>query len=66
MNHRDERTLDPALRPLTRSEIEDRIGELIAAVAAATAPPDSAAADGPRWIRAADLIERVRPFIVLN
>lgn len=54
-------------RPLRTQEIEQRIDLLIQelALSSAEAPSDTSARN-PRWISAAELVRRMRPFIVLN
>ena len=55
-----------ALRPLDREEIENRLDSVARALAG---PPDSNIAEEdlrPRAITAAELVRRVRPYIVLN
>ena len=58
------------LRPLSRDEIDRKIEVLVAELAApadAQADGISAEVDGtPRWISPAELVRRMRPFIVLN
>ena len=59
-----------AVRPLTKTEIDDRIrrlGETIAVVAGAE-PGIHVEAESlrPRWIDPAELVRRLAPFIVLN
>lgn len=55
-------------RPLTKHEIDRRIECAMSEVAALC--DEAARIDGdlcrPRWIDAADLVARLRPFIVLN
>jgi len=58
------------IRTLTTDEIDRRISRLVAEVGG---HEDSAAAacveieaHRPRWISAAELVRRMRPFIVLN
>lgn len=59
-----------ALRPLSKVEIDRRIAWLTGDVASAlrmeTVVPHGAATPRPRWVAAKDLIERMRPFLVLN
>jgi hypothetical protein len=55
-------------RPLTKYEIDQRIDALVQTLAVS---PDEEQAEPvadlrPRWISAAELVRRVRPFIVLN
>jgi hypothetical protein len=65
---REERACQPAIRSLTKKEIDQRIEELIREVAVLR--PE--AADGsprctePRWIAPAELVRRLRRFIVYN
>jgi len=52
-------------RRLTRNEIERRIDGVIEAIAAAD--QDAAEVDmSPRFISAAELVRRMRPFVSLN
>jgi hypothetical protein len=58
----------PAFRPLTKEEIDRRIDTLVQRLAVT---PDEERAEAtpscrPRWISAAELVRRVRPFIVMN
>ena len=58
----------PAFRPLSKDEIDRRIDTLAQQLAVT---PDEERADPapscrPRWISAAELVRRVRPFIVMN
>jgi hypothetical protein len=58
----------PAFRPLTKDEIDRRIDTLVQRLAVT---PDGERADNtpccrPRWISAAELVRRMRPFIALN
>ncbi len=57
-----------AIRPLTRDEIDRRLDWLArdlstAAVEARTSPSTGTE---PRWISAAELVRRLRPFIASN
>ena len=56
------------LRPLTRDEIDRRIDGVIQTVATAPDGEGTEAATDlrPRWISAAELVRRMRPFVVLN
>jgi hypothetical protein len=58
----------PVFRPLSKDEIDRRIDTL--AQRLATSPDEeranAAASCRPRWISAAELVRRVRPFIVMN
>jgi hypothetical protein len=54
-------------RPLTQEEIDRRIDTLAQGVATSLVggPPEPGRWE-PRWISAAELVRRMRPFIVLN
>lgn len=57
--------LQTMLRPLSKTEIDQRIDTLVEGLTLGGA--EAMATDArPRWISAADLVERMRPFIVLN
>lgn len=58
----------PAFRPLTKDEIDRRIDTLVQRLAVTTDEEGAGAAPSsrPRWISAAELVRRVRPFIVMN
>lgn len=60
-------SLEVELRPLNKEEIERRIDTLAHQLATDAAGP-TAGEEGlqPRWISAAELVRRMRPFIVLN
>jgi hypothetical protein len=56
---------------LTKKEIDRRIGDLAAEIAAGAVRPGGADSDDPddlrpRWITAAELVRRMRSFIVYN
>lgn len=59
------------MKPLTKEEIDRRIGELVAEVAAGAeleeadrfTDPDFLS---PRWIEPAELVRRLQPFLVYN
>jgi hypothetical protein len=57
-----------ALKPLTMHEIDRRLEAVVAEVAAPAAPPSAVHGEDlhPRWIGAAELARRVRPFLGLN
>lgn len=55
------------IRPLTRQEIEDRLQRVIAEVGGWDAERGEEEPDRtPRWIRPADLVRKLRRFIVYN
>jgi len=56
------------LRPLTKDEIDRRIDGLIQTVASAADEDEASSGTElqPRWISAAELVRRMRPFVVLN
>jgi len=58
----------PTFRPLSKDEIDRRIDTLAQqlAVTPDEEREDAAASCEPRWISAAELVRRVRPFIVMN
>jgi len=54
-------------RPLTRKEIEDRLDRVVAEVGGWSPDPEPVdPCPDPRWISSAELVRRVRPFIVYN
>ena len=59
----DDEAEETALRPLTLQEIDQRIQCVVEDVAASGR---AATEDGPRWISAAELVRRVRPFVCRN
>ncbi len=61
------RVTEETIRPLTKQEIDRRI-ELVVSEVAALRNEKREEGDlfGPRWISAAELVRRMRPFIVLN
>jgi len=64
-------TEERTLRVLTREELDDRIHRLagwIAEGSSESGGSGNGSDDGldPRWISAAELIRRVRPFLVYN
>lgn len=68
---RDNRIRTASLRPLTRDDLDQHIQQVASEVAcdavvdlAAEAASDETLK--PRWIRAADLVRRMRPYIVYN
>ncbi len=52
----------PTLRPLRKDEIDRRIGTLVEGLALSVESVDRR----PHWISAAELVKRMRPFIVLS
>ena len=59
------------LRALTREELDERIHRLAGWIAEGTEGPASSGNGSeerldPRWISAAELVRRVRPFLVYN
>ena len=52
----------PTLRPLRKDEIDRRIGTLVEGLALSVESVDGR----PHWISAAELVKRMRPFIVLS
>ena len=60
------------LRPLTKQEIDRRIGDLLAEVAEVAELENDPAVVAesetppPRWICPAELVRRLRPFVVYN
>ena len=68
---RDDSTRTASLKPLTRNDIDQQI-QNVATEVASDAVVDLAAEAAsdetlkPRWIRAADLVRRMRPYIVYN
>jgi len=59
---------DVALEPLTRSEIDRRMDDVVVEVAAGAASIEAmdSAALRPRPISAAELVRRMRPFLSRN
>ena len=55
-----------SFRRLTKNEIDRRIDTLVEGLALDSCEPIGAESSMPRWIAASDLIDRMRPFIVLN
>ena len=53
-------------RHLTKHEIDRRIDTLVEGLAFEAAEPIGGECSMPRFISAADLVERMRPFIVMN
>ena len=68
MSSRSCLSVEPTLRPLTREEIDRRIETASRALADSPAARHTEPGEGmqPRWITAAELVRRLRPFIVLN
>lgn len=68
---RDNRIQTAALKPLTRDDIDQHIQHVaseVACDAVANLAAEAASEETlkPRWIRAADLVRRMRPYIVYN
>jgi hypothetical protein len=68
---RDEQIQTVSLKPLTRDDLDRRIQHVASEVAsdAVVNRAAEAASDEtlkPRWIRPADLVRRMRPYIVYN
>ena len=61
-------TPEEIFRPLTRDEIDRRIDTVAQALTASHGAQraEDTASLRPRWMSAAELVRRVRPFIVLN
>ena len=55
-----------AFRPLERDEIENRMDSVARALAGRSEPEIPEQSLRPRSISAAELVRRLRPFIVLN
>jgi len=65
---REERIGQPAIRTLTKKEIDQRIEELIREVTVLRSGEAnrSPASSEPHWIAPAELVRRLRRFIVYN
>ena len=68
---RDNRIQTAALKPLTRDDIDQHIQHVaseVACDAVANLAAEAASEETlkPRWIRAADLVRRMRPYMVYN
>ena len=64
---KSEREKCEAIRPLTRREIEDRLHHVVAEVGGWAPDPSEVDPEaGPRWISSAELVRRVKRFIVYN
>jgi len=68
---RDDRIRTASLKPLTRDDLDQHIQHVASHVASAAtidlvAEASSEETLKPRWIRAADLVRRMRPYIVYN
>jgi hypothetical protein len=68
---RDNRTGTASLKLLTRDDLDQHIQHVASQVACAatvnlTAEAASEETLKPRWIRAADLVRRMRPYMVYN
>jgi len=64
-------TAEQTLRVLTREELDERIHRVAGWIAEGTADPAQSRNGSddeldPRWISAAELVRRVRPFLVYN
>lgn len=58
---------EPTIRPLTRLEIEDRLQRVVAEVGGWIADGGEAGRTAaPRWITPAELVRKLRRFIVYN
>ena len=57
-----------AIRPLSKDEIDRRIDSLSTEMTASAgdAEPQEFGAGPPRWICASELVQRMRPFLVLT
>jgi hypothetical protein len=71
MSVRVDSRIDRIGERLTKQEIDRRIGDLAAEIAAGAVRPGGAGSDDPddlrpRWITAAELVRRMRSFIVYN
>jgi hypothetical protein len=68
---RDDRIQTLSLKPLTRNELDQQIQSVASQVAGDALVDPSAEASWderlkPRWIRPADLVRRMSPYIVYN
>ena len=54
------------MEPLTKQEIDRRIDDLVAEIAAGGTDPLDGEPSRPRWIAPAELVRRLQPFIVHN
>jgi len=68
---RDDRSRTASLKPLTRDDLDHQIQHVASEVACDAAVDLAAEAASeetlkPRWIRAADLVRRMRPYMVYN
>jgi hypothetical protein len=54
------------MEPLTKREIDRRIDDLVAEIAAGGTDPLLGEPSRPRWIAPAELVRRIQPFIVHN
>ncbi len=58
---------EPTIRPLTREEIEDRLQRVVAEIGGWTADRGEAGRKAaPRWITPAELVRKLRRFVVYN
>ena len=56
-----------AIRPLTQREIEDRLQHVVAEVGGWAPDPSEVEQEaGPRWISSAELVRKLKRFIVYN
>ncbi len=65
------RLFSEVMRPLTKHEIDRRIGHLLTEVAGLDKPDDGEESPEsislrPRWISSEELVRRMRPFLVYN
>jgi hypothetical protein len=63
---RGERIEEPAIRTLTKQEIDRRIEGLIREIALLREDAGEIGATQPRWIAPAELVRRLRRFVVYN
>ena len=63
---RGERTSEPAIRTLTKREIDRRIESLIREIALLRDDADDGGSLHPRWIAPAELVRRLRRYVVYN
>lgn len=60
---------EEAVQPLTHEEIDRRIGDVAAHIVAAPVRDSQGTAEGqlrPHWISSAELVRRLKPFMVMN
>jgi len=63
---RGTRVGQPAIRTLTKQEIDRRIEDLIREIALLRDDADDGSSAHPRWIAPAELVRRLRRFVVYN